>query len=237
MRHCCRSLQCKSKFKWAWIRIADNDRIARYTTAAAPTPASASTLSQLPYATLHPRPVSPTSSVKTNASGSTMHQDNPSQAYQQFPAQAARIPQSHSQVHIDSHQAGINQGRDGQQSQPAISRGHTRTNSASMTSPNLAGLTRETSWPVEAFGDLHLSGSEPRIFPGVVSRTQRRDSVRKSSMSETDDIASLGTSKKGAATGTWKGRSKESMDGAVEEEEDDRVENDSDMEEAGGMDE
>lgn len=220
--------------------MANKNRIAKYTTAAAPTPTSASTVAQIPYAPLHPqhpRPVSPTSSLKTNASGSTMLVDNASQAYQQFPAQAARIPQSHSQVHIDTQQT-INQGREGSQSQPATSRGHTRTNSASVTSPNLAGLTRETSWPVEAFGDLHLSGSEPRIFPGVVSRTQRRDSVRKSSMSETDDVISLGTSRKGATTVTWKGkgRSKESMDGAVEEE-DDREESDGEMEEAGGMDE
>lgn len=52
-------------------------------------------------------------------------------------------------------------------------------------------------------------------------------------MSETDDVASLGTSKKSVGTGLWSGGRKESMDGAVEEEE----ASDGDMEEAGGMDE
>jgi AMP deaminase len=67
---------------------------------------------------------------------------------------------------------------------------------------------------------LHLSGSEPRIFPGVVSRTQRRDSqVRKSSWSETDE--SVGTRTRKGTKG---------MDEAVEEE------SDKEMEEAGGSD-
>lgn len=212
--------------------------IARYTAAATPTPASASTVSQLPYAPQH-RSASPTSSLKTNASSSTMHLDSSSSQapYQQFPAQAARIPHSLSQVHMESQ----NMGRDGHQSQPASSRDHTRANSTNVTSPNLQGLTRETSWPVEAFGDMHLSGSEPRIFPGVVSRTQRRDSlVKRGSMSETDDIASAGTSRK-STTGTWKSRGVEpSMDGAVEEREEEadeeREDSDREYEEAGGMD-
>jgi len=79
---------------------------------------------------------------------------------------------------------------------------------------------------VEGFGDLHLSGSEPRIFPGVVSRNQRRDSlVRKGSLSETDDHGSVGTSRKGG-----KGKGNRSYDGAVEEE------SDKELEEAGGID-
>lgn len=101
----------------------------------------------------------------------------------------------------------------------------------------MSSLNREASWPLEAFSDLHLSASEPRIFPGVLSRTQRRDSVvRKSSMSETDDVHSVGTSRKGE-----KGVRK--LDGAVEEEregeEEDEMEqeSDGDMEEAGGRDE
>lgn len=94
----------------------------------------------------------------------------------------------------------------------------------------MSGLAREGSWPLEPFSDLHLSASEPRIFPGVVSRTQRRDSlVRKSSMSETDDINSVGTSRKGQ---------RKTLDGAVEEEaEENEEDSDGDMEEAGGRDE
>lgn len=57
-------------------------------------------------------------------------------------------------------------------------------------------------------------------------------------MSETDDIASAGTSRK-STTGTWKSRGVESsMDGAVEEreEEEEREDSDREYEEAGGMD-
>jgi AMP deaminase len=92
-----------------------------------------------------------------------------------------------------------------------------------MTSPLLASLAREPSWPVEGFGDLHLSGSEPKIFPGIVSRRQRRDSLRKSSMSETDDPGSVSTSRKGKGT--------KGYDGVVNEELED---SDGEMEEAGG---
>jgi len=93
-----------------------------------------------------------------------------------------------------------------------------------LASPNLTGISRETSWPLDGFADLHLSGSEPRIFPRVVSRRQRRDAVRKGSRSEADDQAYAGHSKRNS-----KGKS---LEGAVEEEE-----SDSEMEEAGGMDE
>ena len=111
--------------------------------------------------------------------------------------------------------------------QHTTSREQTYNNSV-ITSPHLASLSRETSWPVEGFGDLHLSGSEPRIFPGIVSRTQRRDSlVRKSSVSETDE--QVGMTRK-VPKGKGKGKR---MDGSVEEEQ----ESDGDMEEAGGLDE
>jgi len=60
------------------------------------------------------------------------------------------------------------------------------THHTSLVSPQ-HGISREASWPVEGFGDLHLSGSEPRIFPGLVSRSQRRDSQRQGSSSEADN--------------------------------------------------
>lgn len=61
---------------------------------------------------------------------------------------------------------------------------------AQPSSPGLSSLSRETSIPIEGFRDLHVSGSEPRIFPGVVSRNQRRDSLAKerNSFSENDDL-------------------------------------------------
>lgn len=158
--------------------------------------------------------------MKTNASFGTAPVDGP-QPYQQFPAQAARIQVSHSRDQSDA-----NQGSQANESplHHGPSREHITTNSA-ITSPHLASLTREPSWPIEGFGDLHLSASEPRIFPGIVSRTQRRDSlVRKSSVSETDDHGSVSTTRKGKS-------GRRGLDGTVAEAEED---SDGDMEEAGG---
>jgi AMP deaminase len=137
-------------------------------------------------------------------------------SYQQFPAQAARIPVTHSQGKADSHPPQPPQ-ENGSPLQPTTSRDHTR-NSSIVASPKLAGLARETNWPVDGYGDLHLSGSEPRIFPGVVSRTQRRDSkagqvVRQGSQSETDGDGSVG---KGSA-GKTKKRGILGLDGGVDE--------------------
>ncbi|CAK7565011.1 MAG: AMP deaminase [Sporothrix epigloea] len=71
-------------------------------------------------------------------------------------------------------------------------------------------LSRESTWPadgassaVTAFNgssvsggpsdpNSHLSGTEPRYFPGVATRSQRRNSVRKSSQHETDDGSNMG---------------------------------------------
>lgn len=39
-------------------------------------------------------------------------------------------------------------------------------------------------------GDLHLSSSEPRIYPGMISRRQRTNSLRQSSTHEGDERAS-----------------------------------------------
>jgi len=40
--------------------------------------------------------------------------------------------------------------------------------------------------PTDAMRDMHLWGQEPRYFPGVVTRSQRRNSTRQSSMHESD---------------------------------------------------
>ena len=198
--------------------------IDRYTALATPTLTPTTKLEQNPYPS-HQRPHSPTSSMSTNASSSMMPNDSGAQQYQAFPAQAARIPASHSQVHLENHQGSQ---PDGSPLQQATSREGRRLHSNSNAIPS--SVTREGSWPVEGFGDLHLSGSEPRIFPGIVSRTQRRDSLvqqRQNSMSETDDYGSATTStRKRGKSGVGK-----EMDGAVAEE------SDGEMEEAGGMDE
>lgn len=43
------------------------------------------------------------------------------------------------------------------------------------------------SWHMDAMKDLHLSGSEPRIYPGMISRRQRTNSLRQSSIHESDE--------------------------------------------------
>ncbi|KAI9650975.1 AMP deaminase [Ciborinia camelliae] len=132
-----------------------------------------------------PRPNSPTWSMKASAS---VADHGPSQQYQQHPAQAARIPPSHSQVHLDSHFRSHQKGAESP-SGYATPNQNTQPNS-SFNSPHSANKGREKSWGLEAsFSDLHLSGSEPKIFPGLVSRKQRRESIRKSSMTESDEHA------------------------------------------------
>jgi len=124
-------------------------------TPVAPKPSKTEQIPQIPEKV----PVSPTLSVKSNASSSTVAVET--QQYQQFPSQAARIPTSH---------------------QPESA------NSIATNSPNQHATTFSKSRSVEAFSDLHLSGGEPRIFPGIVSRTQRKNShARKSSWSEAED--------------------------------------------------
>lgn len=75
------------------------------------------------------------------------------------------------------------------------------------------------------FGDLHLSASEPRIFPGIVSRKQRRDSLVKPSLGEKDDHGSSSTNRKTSALNK--------LDGVMPEA--DGQLSDGDMEEAGGI--
>ncbi|KAA8564636.1 hypothetical protein MFRU_013g01830 [Monilinia fructicola] len=156
-----------------------------------------------------PRPHSPTSSMKASAS---VVDNGPSQQYQQHPAQAARIPPSHSQLHLDAHFKPHQKGSDSP-SGYATPNQNTQPNS-SFNSPLSANRGRE-SWGLEpGFSDLHLSGSEPRIFPGLVSRKQRRDSIRKNSVTESDEHALMmlkrGTNNKSTTT----------MDGKVDEDSD-----------------
>lgn len=188
-RRCSRSFRCESPLRLLFNEEASNEsRIERYTAIA--TPSESGRVEQPPLVA-EKRPTSPTSSVKANASLSTPVESS-TQQYQQFPSQAARIPASHTQPQIDGNQP--------------------ISNGTPLMHPH-----RETSWPVEGFADLHLSASEPRIFPGVVSRTQRRDSLRQSSMSETDDSVGV--------RGTGKGR--KGVDRAVEEETDEEDAEDS----------
>lgn len=113
-----------------------------------------------------------------------------------------------------------------------MSGGPTRSREGSiLTSPQLQPLSRDQSWPLDNFRDLHVSGSEPRIFPGLVSRTQRRDSLNQRKVGvgerEREDRKSKRSSR--SVTG-FDGT------GTVLDEEEEQ-ESDGDMEEAGGMDE
>ena len=210
--------------------FSNRNRIEKYTTLATPTIATSATAEQDPaQSTSHQSPALTQAGPRktTNASSAAL---DTLPSYQQFPAQAARIPVNHSQTKLDTQQPTQ---ENGSPLQPATSRDHTRTSSV-VLSPKLAGLARETSWPVDGYGDLHLSGSEPRIFPGVVSRTQRRDSragqaVRQGSQSETDGDGSIGKGSVGK-----RGRGNAGLDGSVDEKVE---ESDGDMEEAGGTDE
>lgn len=58
----------------------------------------------------------------------------------------------------------------------------------------------QSQWPAEGFKDPHLSGHEPRYFPGMMARASRRDSARQGSMHDSDDVISARSApKKGGA--------------------------------------
>lgn len=160
-------------------------------------------------------PPSPTSSMKTNMSAATV-ESHPNASYHPFPAQAARTRPP---------------GLDATPTASAHSRDASQTHNGSIVaSPRMSSVSREQSWPLDGLRDLHLNGSEPRIFPGVVSRTQRRDSLinQEVKANQTDENALARNSSRALS-------SRKGLDGSVEEEAS-RID-DSDEEEAGGMEE
>lgn len=53
--------------------------------------------------------------------------------------------------------------------------------------------SRDQGWPNDGIADLHLSGSDPRMFPGIFSRSHRTNSLRNLAQGEesrgaTDDL-------------------------------------------------
>ncbi|PQE04314.1 AMP deaminase protein [Rutstroemia sp. NJR-2017a BBW] len=199
--------------------------IERYTALATPaleTPANLADGASFFTGAPGTRPHSPTSSMKASASVVDL---STSQHYQQFPAQAARHP-AHTQLHLDAH-GGSNAKGIASPSGYATPNHQTQPNS-SFNSPISAAKGRETSWPIEGFSDLHLSGSEPRIFPGVVSRKQRRESIRKNSGTESDDHALMMLRR------SADNKSSATLDMKVNEA--DAEKSDAEMEEAGGED-
>lgn len=78
---------------------------------------------------------------------------------------------------------------------------------SNVTSPPMGGAAGQSF--VDGMKDLHLSGNEPRIYPGMISssRRQRANSLRQGSTQESDGAAA---GKKGVPGG---------MDGVGEAEE------------------
>ncbi|KAI1350176.1 hypothetical protein F5Y01DRAFT_287117 [Xylaria sp. FL0043] len=58
------------------------------------------------------------------------------------------------------------------------------------SSSPLLTVQRESSWPTDGLQSMHLSSHEPRYFPGMMARASRRQSLRRSSAHESDDVAS-----------------------------------------------
>lgn len=61
---------------------------------------------------------------------------------------------------------------------------------APTSSPSVAPVPQ----PIDGMKDASLSGSEPRIYPGMISRRQRTNSLRQGSGHEADGTAKKGTS-------------------------------------------
>lgn len=86
---------------------------------------------------------------------------------------------------------------------PAPSHGKTSQHGPIVSSPPLIGVREGTatttpSWPAEGtVQDLHISGSQPRVFPGVVARSQTRGGTRQNSMHESDDSGPAGRAPRG----------------------------------------
>lgn len=162
----------REEFRYhTWVE--EHRMITRYTSA----PTQDSMNAPVQNGSAQPRPASPTSSLKTNmASNTTM-----------FDTKSMQEPRISLQVQSNS---------------PSFA---PSTSANSVLQGPITGspltLQREPAqWPTEDFRDTHLSGHEPRYFPGMMSRVSRRDSLRKSSVHESDDAGSSRSSlKRGAA--------------------------------------
>lgn len=158
------------------FKVLTSYRIERYSTAAST-----------------PAPQSPLSAPRSNPFSGRLPYDNSQHTYQQFPAQASRIPpsQTQPQQYVDTTAP---------QAQAAP---YANGNANEVTPPRNVLPPKEAPWSaVEGLTGAHLTGSEPRIFPGVVSRSHRRSSsARQGSMSENDDHSSVSTIRRNNATG------------------------------------
>ena len=190
-------------------------RIERYASMA--TPASGTSKPEPSQYSMQAGPTSPTSSLKTNASSTLpATESGHSHSYHPFPAQAARMPSS--QPHLPSTQE-----------PPAVTPPDAQrpelSTVASASNVILASTTE--SWPVaEGFRDRHISASEPRIFPGVVSRHQRRASTAKAEEVDGGGGSGLVMRRKGPSAGpstSGVGKGTAGANDAVEESSDEEA--------------
>ncbi len=120
-----------------------------------------------------------------------------------FPAQAARLPISSSNLEM----AGSTQ-----YSSPREGSGRPRR---SASTASISGPAQHQPWQVDDLGQSHISGVEPRIFPGLVSRQRKGSQKRGGSSSESDGLTSVVG---GSRRSTLKEREGPVMDEAVMEE-------------------
>ncbi|SLM40687.1 amp deaminase 3 [Lasallia pustulata] len=176
--------------------------IDRYTAAATPTEAvSTSRIPPPPSHNYLPQaPASPTASMRSNPSTTNLYMETPSRNHPQparphtvvgayptpaYPAHTARIPISHS--NIDTRTTDTSKSFQGD--------GRPLRSSSLMMSPYMAN---DPPWD-DGISQSHVSGAEPRIFPGVVHERTRKNSIRQGSNSEKDAdggaLAGLGLSR------------------------------------------
>ena len=130
-------------------------------------------------------PASPSASMRTNPSTATLYMEGPSRQsrHQQFvlptailaaanaSTQAARIPSSQPHREIKAVDT---------RSQPTV------TNRPGRSSSMILNPIQHSATWSDSIGQSHISGTEPRMFPGVVYERNRRGSTRQGSQSDKD---------------------------------------------------
>ncbi|KAL8370985.1 hypothetical protein RB595_001032 [Gaeumannomyces hyphopodioides] len=114
----------------------------------------------------------------------------PDASVKDTPAEAQQLPDK---LSPPLKASGGGQGQTDQDAAAAPSHGKISHGSI-VSSPPVVGVREGTAasppWPADGtVEDLHISGSQPRFFPGVVARSQTRGGTRQSSMHESDDAA------------------------------------------------
>lgn len=162
-------------------------RVERYNSLCSAVPESATTAADVNGSATYAGLQSPALSAKPNATaGAIITADSKQNSYASLVSQPSRTPQRQSlfaDVNVTSPGLGPVQGT--LLASPVIAAGQTRDG------PRAAAGGAGVAGP-DGMKDHHISGSEPRYFPGVVTRSQRRNSMRKASVHEDDSPVGLG---------------------------------------------